>query len=148
MMKKSTLVFVAALILSIFISAGTGNVAILARNRPVGNRPVLKSIVIDEAVELIEKNKDNEDFIILDIRAPEKYQSGHLENAINIYFYSDSFQQELARLDKNKIYLEYCTSGNWSARALDVMKKLGFSEVYEIQGGITSWIENGYPIVK
>ncbi len=143
MMKRSTLVFVAALILSVFIFAETSNVEVFA-----GKRPVLKSIGVDEAVELIEKNKDNGDFIILDIRTPEEYEYGHLENAINIDFYSDSFQQDLARLEKNKIYLEYCMSGIRSARALDLMKKLGFPEVYEIQGGITSWIENGYPIVK
>jgi len=143
MMKKSTLVFVAALILSVFISAETGNVAVLA-----GKRPVLKSIGVDETVELIEKNKANGDFIILDIRTPEEYEYGHLENAINIDFYSDSFQQELARLDKNKIYLEYCMSGMRSATTLSLMKKLGFPEVYEMRGGINSWIKKSYPIVK
>jgi rhodanese-related sulfurtransferase len=111
MMKKSTLVFVAALILSVFIFAETSNVEVFA-----GKRPVLKSIGVDEAVELIEKNKDNGDFIILDIRTPEEYEYGHLENAINIDFYSDSFQQDLARLEKNKIYLEYCMSGIRSTR--------------------------------
>jgi rhodanese-related sulfurtransferase len=141
MMKKSAFVFVAALILSVFISAETSNVAILA-----GKRPVLESIGVDEAVEFIEKNKDNGDFIILDIRTPEEYESGHLENAINIDFYSDSFQQELARLDKKKTYLEYCRSGGRSARALDLMKDLGFTEVYNMKGGITSWRENGYPV--
>jgi rhodanese-related sulfurtransferase len=141
MMKKSALVFVAALILSVFISARTDNVEVLA-----GKKPVLESIGIDEAVEFIEKNKDNGDFIILDIRTPEEYEYGHLENAINIDFYSDSFQHELARLDKKKTYLEYCRSGGRSARALDLMKDLGFTEVYNMKGGITSWIEYGYPI--
>jgi rhodanese-related sulfurtransferase len=143
MMRKSMFISVVVFFLLVFLYGGTGGVAVSA-----GKRPLLKSIDVDEVAELIEENKDNPDFIILDIRTPEEYESGHLENAINIDFYSDSFHHELDKLDKNKVYLEYCRSGSRSSRTLDLMKELGFSEVYELQDGITSWIEKGYPIVK
>ena len=100
-----------------------------------------------EAFNMINRNKDNSDFIILDIRTLEEYESGHLENSIRIDFYSDDFEEQLDKLDKNKTYLIYCRSGNRSSKALNIMHELGFKEVYHISGGINEWTEEGFPIV-
>ncbi len=100
-----------------------------------------------EAFSMINRNKDNSDFIILDIRTLEEYESGHLENSIRIDFYSDDFEEQLDKLDKNKTYLIYCRSANRSSKALNIMQELGFKEVYHISGGINEWIAEGFPIV-
>jgi rhodanese-related sulfurtransferase len=44
-------------------------------------------------------------------------------------------------------YLLYCRSGNRSAQAREMMRGLGFAEVYEIDGGITAWTEAGLGVV-
>lgn len=105
---------------------------------------VLESIDVDKAAELIEKNKDNPDFTILDVRTLSEYQSGHLENAINIDFYSDSFREELEKLDRTRTYLIYCRSGARSLKTLKLMEELGFNEVYDMIGGIIGWEQKGY----
>jgi len=101
-----------------------------------------------EASSLIEKHKGDSDFVILDIRTPGEYQSGHLKNAVMVDYYSKSFADEIGRLDKEKSYLVYCRSGNRSARAMDLFKKLQFQKIYHLSSGINSWNSDGLPLVK
>ena len=101
-----------------------------------------------EAFKLIETRTGDSDFIILDIRTPGEYQSGHLEDATMIDYYSKSFVDEIGRLDKEKSYLVYCRSGNRSARSLDLFKKLQFQKIYHLSSGINGWISEGLPLVK
>ena len=110
--------------------------------------PVFKDISAKEAADLVEKNKDNPNFAIIDVRAASEYASGHLENAINLDYSSPSFKSELERLDKDKTYLVYCRSGARSQKAIEVMKELEFGEVYNLLGGITSWVAQGLPTVR
>jgi rhodanese-related sulfurtransferase len=108
-----------------------------------------------EAYDLIMENRDNRDFIILDVRSPEEYATGHIEDAVNIDFYIDertnnsrTFREELSRLDKNKKYLVYCLVDIRSRVASDMMEHLGFIEVYDMAGGILQWKAEGFPTVK
>ena len=86
--------------------------------------------------------------MILDVRTPEEFSSGHLEDAVNINYYSINFQNDLAKLDKTKTYLIYCRSGSRSGRSLNLMKQLGFIRVYNVSGGILQWEKEGYRITQ
>ena len=108
-----------------------------------------------EAYALITTNKGNPGFVILDVRSPEEYATGHLENAINIDFYIDertnnsrTFRGELNKLDKNKTYLVYCLVDFRSRLTSDIMEHLGFREVYDMAGGIVQWNAEGLPTTK
>lgn len=111
-------------------------------------RGVIKSISVEEAAQLIEDNNNNSDFVILDVRTPSEFESEALENAVNIDFYSETFEEEIAKLDRDTHYLIYCRSGGRSSRMLELVKSLGFSKVYEMRGGINTWMAKGYPVVK
>jgi len=84
--------------------------------------------------------------VILDIRTPDEFNAGHLAGANNLDFYEPDFAASLDELDKDLPYFVYCRSGNRSATAIETMKDLGFTEVYELDGGIVSWAEAGLPI--
>ena len=86
------------------------------------------------------------DLVVLDIRTPEEFASGHLANAINIDYYADDFESKLAELDLEVPYVMYCNSGNRSSNALPVMDSLGFAEVYELDGGIQAWYSAGLTV--
>ena len=86
------------------------------------------------------------DLIILDIRTPEEFAAGHIAGAINIDYYADDFEQRLGELAQDVPYVMYCNSGNRSSNALPVMDSIGFSEVYELDGGIQAWYGAGLPI--
>jgi rhodanese-related sulfurtransferase len=101
-----------------------------------------------ETADLIEKNKGDANFIILDIRTPAEYQRGHLKDAIMIDYYSKAFVNNIDRLDREKAYLVYCRSGNRSARSMELFKKLDFKKIYHLSPGIKGWISEGLPLAK
>lgn len=53
------------------------------------------------------------------------------------------YREKLAGLDKSQSYYVYCHSGLRSARTADLLKKLGFNYVYNVEGGIVEWKKNG-----
>lgn len=106
----------------------------------------LRNITVTEAYAFIQENKDNPDFIIIDIRTPEEFESGHIENAVMINYYDENFRDELSKLDRDKTYLEYCRTARRSGLALEVFQELGFKNVLNMEGGITEWIAQGYPV--
>ncbi len=108
----------------------------------------IEDITPQEAFTLIQNNQNNPDFVIIDVRTQEKFVGEHIENAINIDFYSPTFQDELDSLDKNKTYLIYCRSGGRSRNALDTMGELNFREAYNILGGMIAWDAEELPTVK
>ncbi len=108
----------------------------------------MKNITSLEAYSLIQANAGNGDFIIIDVRTPEEYAGGHIENAMNVDYYSASFKDEINGLARDSTYLIYCRTGARSAGARDIMKELGFQNIYNMTGGITDWVAKGLPVVK
>ena len=109
---------------------------------------IIKDITTQEAYTRIQDNQDNPDFAIIDVRTPEEYAAGRIENSINLDFYSENFKDELNKLNKEKKYLIYCKSGNRSGKARDILKDLNFTEVYNMLGGMVQWGADGLPTVK
>jgi rhodanese-related sulfurtransferase len=101
-----------------------------------------------DAFELIQKNKGNSNFVILDIRTPEEFRDGHIEDALNVDFRSPNFGTEIDQFDKNKTYFVYCRTGNRSHDALNLMGPLGFRSIVRLAGDITGWKSAGLPVVK
>ena len=100
----------------------------------------------DQAAEVIEDAPAG--LVVLDIRTPEEYNEVRIDGAINVDYYATDFADQLDTLDKNNPYVMYCRSGNRSSDAVETMKDLGFTEVYEIDGGIVNWYEAGFPVVE
>lgn len=74
--------------------------------------------------------------VLLDVRTPSEYVSGHIASAVNVDFENPSFVSEIQKLDKSKTYFVYCRSGSRSGRAIVTMKQNGFNDIRELQGGI------------
>ncbi len=74
--------------------------------------------------------------VLLDVRTKEEYTEGHLEGAINIDFHDPAFSSHLQQLDKTVPYFVYCRSGNRSGQTVSLMKKSGFTSIYELKGGL------------
>jgi rhodanese-related sulfurtransferase len=117
-------------------------------NTSTASTQILMNITAEESFDLIQDNLDNPDFVILDVRTEDEYAEGHIENSVNIDYYTNDFEQTIGELDKNKTYLVYCRSGNRSASVMNIMKQQGFKEVYNMLGGISVWESAGYPTIK
>ncbi len=109
---------------------------------------VIKDISVAESKELIEKNKDNKDFAIIDCRTKGEFDMGHIKNSVLIDFYDPNFMQEISKLDKEKTYLIYCRTGSRSKVALGLMERAGFKEVYNMIYGIVEWYGDGFELVN
>ncbi|MEA3510043.1 MAG: rhodanese-like domain-containing protein [Actinomycetota bacterium] len=84
--------------------------------------------------------------VVLDIRTPDEFAQARLADAVLVDFYETDFAAQLDTLDKDVPYVMYCNSGNRSSEAVKTMKDLGFVEVYEIDGGIVNWYDQGFPL--
>ena len=109
---------------------------------------ISKNITPKEASTLIENNRDNPNFVIIDVRTPEEFAEERIDGAINLDYYAGTFEDKLNKLDKNKTYVVYCRSGMSSGVTLDLMKELGFKEVYNILRGIIGWKADVLPTIK
>jgi len=84
--------------------------------------------------------------VLIDVRTPQEYTQGHIEGALNIDFYGDNFESEMKAIDQSKTILVYCKSGNRSGKAVSIIAKNNFKNVYDLSGGITNWIASGKPV--
>ena len=71
-----------------------------------------------------------------------------IENAININLEGSDFASEVSKLDKNATIAVYCRSGNRSGVATEQMAELGFTDMYDMQGGILDWEAAGGPVIN
>ena len=142
MNNQESLVKRVAMALAVFL--GVGGVGAADASSPSPAQPSVKHVSAAEAQKLMLDNK----VVVLDIRTPEEFKSGHIAGATNIDFLATGFEQRLAALDKSKIYLVHCASGNRSAKALPVLKKLQFQSLYHLDGGFRSWEKGGLPVTQ
>ena len=76
---------------------------------------------------------------VLDVRTPAEFDSGHLAGAVNIDIEGGAFEQQVADLPQDATYVVYCRSGNRSGTATKQLADLGFTDVYDVEGGIVAW---------
>ena len=87
------------------------------------------------------------DFILVDVRTIEEYESGHIQDALNFDFYSESFDNDILTLDKSSSIILYCRTQNRSTKTANYLKENGYKEITVLAGGITSWVKNGNDLV-
>ena len=94
-----------------------------------------RQITVDEAVDLMERESN---YIILDVRRPDEFESGHIPNAINVPN-ENIGTEEIAELpNKAQLILVYCRSGRRSKEASEKLVSLGYTNIVEF-GGILDW---------
>jgi rhodanese-related sulfurtransferase len=87
------------------------------------------------------------DVVTLDVRTAGEFMAGHIDGAINIDVEGNTFDAEIANLDKAKTYAVYCQSGRRSQIAVDKMASAGFDSLFNLENGIADWNTQGLPVV-
>jgi len=88
-----------------------------------------------------------ENIQILDVRTPGEFFGGHIKNSMQADWNNKAeFERRLAFVDKNKSVYVYCLAGGRSAAAADKMRKAGFTNVYELNGGTNAWRAANKPL--
>jgi rhodanese-related sulfurtransferase len=94
------------------------------------------------------RKTDTNSTVVLDVRTKKEYREGHIPGSVLIDFNADDFEQQVAKLDKEKTYLVHCAAGGRSARACKKMEQLGFKQLYNLEGGMGAWEKAGKPVEK
>ena len=102
---------------------------------PNTQEAVYMNITAQEAKEIMDRE---EGYVILDTRAQEEYDEGHIPGAILIPHDEILQKAESLLTDKDQLILVYCRSGRRSKLAAEDLQKLGYTNIKEF-GGIIDW---------
>jgi rhodanese-related sulfurtransferase len=86
--------------------------------------------------------------LLLDVRTLDEFNKGHLSGATMIDYLNPDFEKRIKALDRNKPVFLYCASGGRSEEAAEAMKKAGFRQIYNLEGGYRDLIKVGMPSVQ
>ena len=103
-----------------------------------------EALPVNEFERLLNKT---ETAVLIDVRSPEEYATGHLDGSMNINVNDSNFESTIDKQDKSLTYFVYCKKGGRSAKAAQVMREKGFT-VYEMEGGIDTWAAIGKPVTR
>ncbi len=102
-------------------------------------------VSVDEFANAIENNPDG---FLLDVRTTSEWSSdGYIEGAKLIPHSDIESRQDELPSEKDDLIMLYCRSGNRSQDAAQTLIDLGYSNIIELEVGITGWKENGNEVV-
>uniref|UniRef100_A0A7V4AN20 Rhodanese-like domain-containing protein n=1 Tax=Thermus tengchongensis TaxID=1214928 RepID=A0A7V4AN20_9DEIN len=84
--------------------------------------------------------------VVVDVRTPQEFAAGHVPGAINLPVEAIASWADQVPKDK-PVYL-YCRSGNRSRQAAEYLKKKGYTNLYNLEGGILAIQREGFPLVR
>ncbi len=91
---------------------------------------------------------NDEGSVVIDVRELHEFTDGHIENAVHIPL--GKIEERLYELEthKNAPVIVTCQSGTRAPQACGKLAKAGFTDVYELQGGMVAWEEQKLPITR
>jgi rhodanese-related sulfurtransferase len=96
-----------------------------------------------DAVRLINKGA-----LVIDVRKPEEFQTGHIVNARNVALDRLQGDEDSIAKKKDKVLLAVCANGGLSGKAASLLRKAGYANAFSLKGGIGGWRADNLPLVK
>ena len=107
------------------------------------NGQTSKNIEVVTATDFSQKILATPNAQIIDVRTLGEFESGHIENAKNIDWLSKDFEKNIATIDKTKPVFLYCKSGGRSSKAANKLAQMGYTKIYDLNGGFLKWESAG-----
>ena len=98
----------------------------------MGITAICSHVTADEARAILAEKSN---LVIIDIRRDDEFSEGHIDGALHMDKFGNTFEADLAALDRTKPCLMYCARGNRSQSVFALMQELGFAEVYHLKDG-------------
>ncbi|HEX4666087.1 MAG TPA: MBL fold metallo-hydrolase [Chthoniobacterales bacterium] len=92
------------------------------------------------SAEQLKANLRNDGPLVLDVRTPNEWKSGHIESAWHVPL--SSFGKELPALPNDRKIAVICASGYRSSVASSMLQARGFKDVENVTGGMTAFTES------
>lgn len=114
------------------------------RARQAAQPLAVTEIGVDEAQRWLADPKAQ--WLLLDLREAAAYQQGHLKQARSMPLIQPGFSEALLNMNRHQPTIIYSQRGERSKEALEIMRNLGFRNVYAIRGGLNAWQNAGFPL--
>ena len=89
-------------------------------------------IDFDSVYQMVKQNK----CILIDVRSRQEYKEKHLEGSISIPIYELKSIVTRRIPNKNTTIVVYCQTGQRSRKAMQILYKLNYNNVYNLKGGL------------
>ena len=122
---------VAILVMVLVISVSFGAVLV----RP--STPTLVTYL--SAQDFQKESLVTKNMLLIDVRTPEEFSSGHIHGAIVINIRQEDFSTQISKLNHQQNILIYCRSGHRTEAARAEFEKQGFKKLVILKGGIQAW---------
>ena len=106
--------------------------------------PGTQKVTCQEAVQVL----NHKSAVIVDVREPQEFASGHIARAINIPLGQVATRSQELKKYKDKPIIICCASGARSARAAGILRKAGFTDVRNLAGGLSAWRGANLPTIS
>jgi rhodanese-related sulfurtransferase len=90
----------------------------------------------------------NQGALVLDLRSKESFDAGHIGDARNVPAGELESQADTLKKWRDKTVITYCDTGISGAGAARTLAKLGFTKVFNLDGGLNAWIKDNLPLTK
>ena len=90
----------------------------------------------------------NQGALVIDLRSKELFDAGHIVDARNVPAATLQSQADSLKKWRDKNVITYCDSGSNGAGAARALIKLGFTKVFNLQGGLNAWVKENLPLTK
>jgi len=108
-----------------------------------------RQIIPEETPEDVQRRlKSGEPVVVIDVRDPDEYRDGHIEEAPNISRGFLEFRVASAVTEPSTPVVLYCQTGLRSMLAAKALHELGYQNVINLKGGYQKWVQSGLPVVK
>jgi phage shock protein E len=109
-----------------------------------GEAPI-KNVSVEEFKRAMDSIQNE---VVIDLRTPEELKQGKIAGAIEIDYFGADYESAISQLDKNKTYLLYCAGGGRSSETAELMYKMGFGNLYNLEGGFNGWVKKKMAVKK
>ena len=109
-------------------------------------REIFNNVSVSEAKYMMSEQNNNKVDFILDVRTGEEYARSHIKGAVLIPIMI--LTEKMHEIQMGQSILVYCHNGNRSKVACELLTSRGHKYVFNMLGGVESWIEKGYDVVE
>ena len=90
---------------------------------------------------------DEKKSVLIDLRTSDELKmKGYIKGSTQIDYFQNNVEAVITKLDKKKTYLIYCAGGGRSGECAELMQKLGFTHVVNLEKGFDDWKKKGFEV--